>query len=139
MVMKTFITKLRLSTHPVGKQDKPIKIVWEGLDMSPITFAGPNTWGEPVEYVMNSGPSVYANVSSHDPYIVGSSLQNVSHALAQASVSAQELQQALTRLADISYVDNEVLTSIHNDATTLPLTTAELIENLIHDRLRGII
>jgi hypothetical protein len=31
------------------------------------------------------------------------------------------------------------LTSIHNDVTTLPLTTAELIENLLHDRLRGII
>lgn len=137
--MKTFITKLRLSTYPVGKQDKPIKIVWEGLDMSPITFAGPNTWGEPVEYVMNSGPSVYANVSSHDPYIVGNSFQSVSQALAQASLSAQELQQALTRLADISYVDNEVLTSVHDGTITSNLTTAEIIENLIHDRLRGII
>jgi hypothetical protein len=139
MVMKTFITKLRLGTHPVGKQDKPIKIVWEGLDMSPITFAGPNTWGKPVEYVMNSGPSVYANVSSHDPYIIGTSFQSVSQALAQASISAQELQQALTRLADISNVDNEILTSAHDGAITSNLTTAEIIGNLINDRLRGII
>jgi hypothetical protein len=86
---------------------------------------------------MNSGPSVYANISSHDPYIVGFSFQSVSQVLAQASVSAQELQQSLMRLADISYVDNEVLTSVHDEAITSNLTTAEIIENLIHDRLRG--
>ena len=147
--MKTFITKLRLSTHPVGKQDKPIKVVWEGVDLSNVVVSSPwedvdmssitvqNTWGEPVEYVVSSGSNTYANVISHNPYIISDSLQNMVHSLARASVSADELQQALTRLADISYVDNEVLASIHNDATTSRLTTTEVIENLINDRLRG--
>ena len=147
--MKTFITKLRLSTHPVGKQDKPIKVVWDGVDLSNIVVARPwedidmssitvqNTWGEPVEYVVSSGSNTYANVISHDPYIIGASFQNVSQALAQASSTANELQQAVTRLADISYIDNEVLASIRSNATTSRLTTTEVIENLINDRLRG--
>ena len=140
--MKTFITKLRLPANPVGKPNKPVKIVWEGVDMSPITYSDINTWGEPVEYTITTSPNVYASVSNewltaHDAHAIGASLQNVSHALGQASVSANELQNALTRLADISFVDNETLTSIYNASMSSQYSIAETIENLMHERLRG--
>ena len=140
--MKTFITKLRLPAHPVGKPNKPVKIVWQGLDMGPITYSDMNTWGEPVEYTITRSPNAYASVSNewltaHDASAIGASLQNVSHALGQASVSANELQNALTRLADISFVDNETLTSIYNNSMSSQYSIAETIENLMHERLRG--
>ena len=140
--MKTFITKLRLPANPVGKPIKPVKVVWEGLDMSPITYSNMNTWGEPVEYTITTSPNVYASVSNewltaHDAHAIGSSLQNVSHALCQASASANELQQALTRLADISFVDNDTLTSIYNESLSSQFSVSEIIENLMHERLRG--
>ena len=133
--MKTFITKLRLPANPVGKPHKPVKIVWEGVDMSPVTYSNMNTWGEPVGYVINRNGAPY--MQTHDAYAIGASLQNVSHALGQASASANELQQALTRLADISFVDNDTLTSIYNEAMSSQYSIAETIENLMYERLIG--
>lgn len=137
MIMKTFITKLRLSVKPVDKQETFIKkIKW-------FEPADSITWGEPNQYIINSvdvaDTMQYASFSGLTSAAaeIGASFQNVTRALQQATLSAEELNAGLSQLQQVSYLDDAARESIVAQSHESILSTSEIIERLLHERLRG--
>lgn len=100
--MKTFITKLRLSVKPVDKQEKfTKKIKWFEPDDSII-------WGEPNQYIINAvdvaDTMQYAlfntlfNTLTPSVAEINGSFSNVTRALQQTTLSAEELNAGLAQL-----------------------------------------
>jgi hypothetical protein len=68
---------------------------------------------------------------------IGASFQNVTRALQQATLSAEELNTGLAQLQQIDYVDHVTGEAIFAQAHESVLSTSEIIERLLNERLRG--
>lgn len=135
--MKTFITKLRLSVKPVDKQETfTKKIKW-------FEPADSITWGEPNQYIINSvdvsDTVQYASFNTIASSVaeINGSFQNVTRALQQATLSAEEMNAGLAQLQQVSYLDDAAQESIVAQSYESVLSTSEIIERLLHERLRG--
>lgn len=135
--MKTFITKLRLIVKPADKQEKFTKqFKW-------FEPADSITWGEPNQYIINAvdlaDTMQYASFSGLTSAAaeIGASFQNVTRALQQATLSAEELNAGLSQLQQIDYIDHATGEAIFAQAHESVLSTSEIIERLLHERLRG--
>ena len=135
--MKTFITKLRLSVKPADKQEKFTKqFKW-------FEPADSITWGEPNQYIINAvdlaDTMQYASFNTITSSVaeINGSFQNVTRALQQATLSAEELNAGLAQLQQVSYLDDATGEAIFTQAHESVLSTSEIIERLLNERLRG--